>query len=49
MPPYPITRTWIGAIIALIVLVLDVVFLATTQLDLKVGLLIAGLALALLL
>lgn len=49
MPAYPLTRTWIGAILALLVLVLDVVFLATTQLDVKIGVLIGGLALAILL
>lgn len=49
VPAYPITRSWIGAILALLVLVLDVVFLATGQMDLKAGLLIGGLALALLL
>ena len=36
----------VGAVIALIVLVVDVVFLAIGQLDLKVGLLIGGCALS---
>lgn len=36
----------IGAVLALIVLVLAVVFLAVGQIDLKVGVLIAALALA---
>lgn len=49
LPAYPIARSWIGAILALLVLVLDVVFLATGQLDIKPGLLIGGLALAILL
>jgi hypothetical protein len=50
MPAYPVAaRTWIGAVLALIVLVLDIVFIALGQLDLKPGLLIGGLALALLL
>jgi|GEM_PF-3561555 len=49
LPTYPIARSWIGAIIALLVLVLDVVFLATGQMELKTGLLIGGLALAYLL
>jgi hypothetical protein len=49
LPAYPIARSWIGAILALLVLVLDVVFLATGQMDLKPGLLIGGLALAILL
>lgn len=49
MPAYPLTRTWVGAVIALIVLVLDVVFMALGQVDLKPGLLIGGLAVALLL
>jgi hypothetical protein len=40
--------TWltVGAIIAALVLVIDIVFLATGGIDLKVGGLIAGLALA---
>jgi hypothetical protein len=47
MPAYPLTgRTWIGAVIALLVLVLDVVFMALGQIDLKPGLLIGGLAVA---
>jgi hypothetical protein len=49
VPAYPITRSWIGAILALLVLVLDIVFLVLGQIDLKPGLLIGGLALALLL
>lgn len=49
VPAYPLTRTWIGALLALIVLVLDIVFLATGQMDLKTGLLVGGLALAVLL
>jgi hypothetical protein len=50
MPAYPLAgRTWLGAVLALIVLVLDVVFLAIGQIDLKPGLLIGGLALAVLL
>lgn len=50
MPAYPLAaRTWLGAVIALIVLVLDVVFMAIGQIDLKPGLLIGGLALAVLL
>lgn len=49
LPAYPITRSWIGAILALLVLVLVVVFMATGQLDYKEGLLIGGLALAILL
>lgn len=41
-------QPWItfGRIIAVIVLVVDIVFLATNQIDLKVGLLIAGLGVA---
>jgi hypothetical protein len=40
--------TWItfGALIAIIVLVVDVVFLAIGNIDLKIGILIAGLAIA---
>ena len=40
--------TWltIGFIIAILVLVIDVVFLAIGQIDLKPGLLLAGLAVA---
>jgi hypothetical protein len=49
LPAYPVARSWIGAILALLVLVLDVVFLALGQIDLKPGLLIGGLALAVLL
>lgn len=49
MPAYPLTRTWIGALLALIVLLLDIVFLVLGQIDLKPGLLIAGLGLAILL
>lgn len=50
MPAYPLaTRTWIGGVLALLVLVLDVVFLAIGQMELKPGLLIGGLALAVLL
>jgi hypothetical protein len=49
LPAYPVARSWIGAILALIVLVLDVVFLATGQIDLKAGLLLGGLSLAILL
>jgi hypothetical protein len=49
LPAYPLARSWIGAILALLVLVLDVVFLALGQIDLKPGLLIGGLALAVLL
>ena len=49
MPAYPLTRTWVGAILALVVLVLDIVFIALGQMDLKPGLLIGGLALAILL
>jgi hypothetical protein len=49
MPAYPLTRTWIGAILALVVLILDIVFIALGQIDLKPGLLIGGLALAMLL
>ena len=36
----------IGALVALLVLVVDIVFLATGAIDLKVGALIAGLAVA---
>jgi hypothetical protein len=36
----------IGSLIALVVLVVDVVFMAIGQIDLKLGVLIAGLALA---
>jgi hypothetical protein len=36
----------VGAVIALLVLLVDVVFLVTAQIDLKLGLLIGGLALA---
>lgn len=36
----------IGALIAIVVLVVDVVFMAIGNIDLKVGLLIAGLAVA---
>jgi hypothetical protein len=49
VPAYPIARSWIGAILALLVLVLDIVFIVLGQMELKVGLLIGGLALALLL
>ena len=49
LPAYPLARSWIGALLAIIVLVLDVVFLALGQIDMKPGLLIGGLALALLL
>lgn len=50
MPAYPLaSRTWLGGILALLVLVLTVVFMATGALDLKVGLLLGGLALAVLL
>ena len=49
MPAYPLTRTWVGAILALVVLVLDIVFIALGQLEIKPGLLIGGLALAILL
>jgi hypothetical protein len=49
LPAYPIARSWIGAILALIVLVLDVVFLALGQVELKLGLMLGGLALAILL
>lgn len=35
-----------GALLALLVLIVDIVFLATGAIDLKVGALIAGLALA---
>jgi hypothetical protein len=49
VPVYPVPRSWIGAIIAGLVLVLDVVFMALGQLELKEGLLIGGLALAVLL
>jgi hypothetical protein len=49
LPAYPVARSWIGAILALLVLVLDVVFLALGQIELKPGLLIGGLALAVLL
>lgn len=35
-----------GALIAIIVLVVDVVFMAIGNIDLKIGLLIAGLAIA---
>lgn len=49
MPAYPLTRTWIGAILALVVLILDIVFIALGQLEIKPGLLIGGLALAILL
>jgi hypothetical protein len=36
----------VGFLIALVVLVVDIVFLAVGQIDLKVGALIAGLAIA---
>lgn len=50
MPAYPLAaRTWIGAVLALLVLVLDVVFMAIGGIDLKIGLLIGGLALSVLL
>lgn len=49
MPAYPLTRTWIGALLALIVLVLDIVFMVLGTIDLKEGLLLGGLALAILL
>jgi hypothetical protein len=49
LPVYPIARSWIGAVLALLVLILDIVFIALGQLELKEGLLIGGLALALLL
>jgi len=49
IPAYPMARSWIGAILALLVLILDIVFIALGQLELKEGLLIGGLALALLL
>jgi hypothetical protein len=50
MPAYPLTtRTWIGAVLALLVLVVDVVFMAIGTIDLKLGLLIGGLGLAMLL
>jgi hypothetical protein len=48
MPAYPIARSWVGAILALLVLILDIVFIALGQIELKPGLLIGGLALALL-
>lgn len=35
-----------GSFVAALVLVVDIIFLATGQIDLKVGLLIAGLAVA---
>jgi threonine/homoserine efflux transporter RhtA len=40
--------TWltVGMLVAALVLVLDLIFLATGQIELKVGLLIAGLAVA---
>ena len=40
--------TWltVGAILAVIVLVVDVVFMAIGNVDLKIGLMIAGLAVA---
>lgn len=38
--------TGIGAIIAVLILILAIVFVVIGQMDLKVGLLIAGLALA---
>lgn len=38
--------TGIGAIVAVIVLILAVVFMAINQMDLKVGILIAALAVA---
>lgn len=50
MPAYPFAaRTWVGGILALLVLILDVVFIALGQLEIKTGVLIGGLALALLL
>jgi hypothetical protein len=49
LPAYPVTRTWIGALLALLVLILDVVFLVLGMIDTKEGVLIGGLALAVLL
>lgn len=49
LPAYPVTRTWIGALLALLVLIIDVVFLVLGMIDTKVGVLIGGLALAVLL
>jgi len=47
----PNAPAWLslGWIIALIVLVLDIVFIALNQIDTKIGLLIGGVALAVLL
>jgi hypothetical protein len=48
IPAYPIARSWLGAVLALVVLILDIVFMVLGQIELKQGLLIGGLALALL-